>query len=70
MRSPLAVSLTAHAIAFIALMYAPEVKLPEPGKSEYKQAIEGKEPKLIWYKFNKDLPDVSSKTASRRPVKA
>ena len=70
MRSPLAVSLTAHAIAFIALMYAPEVKLPEPSKSAYQQAIEGKETKLVWYKFNKELPNVSSKTASKRPVKA
>jgi hypothetical protein len=70
MRSPLAISLAAHALAFIALMYAPQVKLPEPGKSEYKQAIEGKEPKLLWYKFNKELPDVSSKTSAKRPVKA
>ena len=70
MRSPLAISLTAHALAFIALMYAPAVQLPEPGKSEYKMAIEGKEPKLIWYKFNKELPDVSSKSRARRPVKA
>jgi TonB family protein len=51
-------------------MYAPAVKLPEPGKSEYKLAIEGKEPKLLWYKFNKELPDVSSKALARRPVKA
>ncbi len=70
MRSPLAISLTVHALAFIALMYAPSVQLPEPGKSEYKQAIEGKEPKLIWYKLNKELPDVSSKSLARRPVKA
>jgi len=70
MRSPLAISLIGHALAFIALMYAPVVKLPEPGKSEYKQAIEGKETKLVWYKFNKELPDVSSKARSKRPVKA
>jgi TonB family protein len=70
MRSPLAISLVGHALAFIALMYAPAVKLPEPGKSEYKQAIEGKETKLVWYKFNEDLPDVSSKVKSTQPVKA
>ncbi len=40
MRSSLAVSVVAHATAFIALMYAPTIQLPEPGKSEYKQAIE------------------------------
>ncbi|HWE49295.1 MAG TPA: TonB family protein [Bryobacteraceae bacterium] len=70
MRSPLAISLAGHALAFIALMYAPTVQLPEPGKSEYKQAIEGKESKLVWYKLNKELPNVAAKAKSQRPVKA
>ena len=43
---PLAVSLFIHVTAFFALINAPEIKLPEASKSEYKQAIEGKEEKL------------------------
>jgi TonB family protein len=69
MRSSLAISLTVHAAAFVALMYAPAIKLPEPGKSEYKQAIAGNETKLVWYKLNKELPEISSKP-KKRPVRA
>ena len=50
-------------------MYAPAVSLPEPGKSEYKLAITGKEEKLVWYKFDKDLPDVGAQS-SPKPVRA
>src|SRR5579863_2328454 len=69
---PPAVSLLLHGTAFFALMHAPEIKLPEPAKSEYKQAIEGKEDKLVWYKFNKDLPDVTplEARAERKPLRA
>ncbi len=70
MRSSLPVSIAAHAAVFTALMYAPAVRMPEPSKSEYKQAIEGKEPKLIWYKFNKELPAVAAATPAKRPPKA
>jgi TonB family protein len=56
---PLAVSVLLHGAAFFALMNAPEIRLPEPSKSEYKQAIEGRENKLVWYRFKKDLPDVT-----------
>ena len=68
---PLFISVAIHGTAFFALINAPEIKLPEPAKSEYKQAIEGKEEKLVWYKF-KDLPDVTppEAKAERKPLKA
>ncbi len=69
---PLAVSLLIHVTAFFALINAPEIKLPEASKSEYKQAIEGKEDKLVWFKFNNALPDVTPPRAKaeRRPLRA
>jgi len=60
---PLAVSLLLHGGAFFALMNVPEIKLPEPAKSEYKLAIEGKETKLVWYEFKKKLPVVEPRDA-------
>ena len=64
-------SVALHGTAFFALMSAPEIKLPAPTKSEYKQAIEGKEEKLVWYKF-KELPDVTPPDArpERKPLRA
>lgn len=69
---PLAVSLLLHGAAFFALMNAPEIKLPERSKSAYKLAIEGKETKLVWYKFDKDLPAVKPPDArgERKPLRA
>jgi len=62
----LGLSLVMHAAAFVALMNAPTIRIPEREKSEYKLAIEGKEQKLIWYKFDK-LPDVSPPVATAQP---
>jgi TonB family protein len=69
---PLAVSLLLHGTAFFALMNAPEIKFPEQSKSAYKLAIEGKETKLVWYKFDKDLPAVKppDAKAERKPLRA
>ena len=69
---PLAVSLLLHGAAFYALMNAPQIQLPEPAKSEYKQAIEGKETKLVWYEFKKELPPVTplEAKAERKPPRA
>ncbi|HWF08187.1 MAG TPA: TonB family protein [Bryobacteraceae bacterium] len=69
---PLAVSLVLHGVAFFVLMHAPEIKLPEQSKSEYRQAIEGHETKLVWYEFKKDLPDVKPLQAKRelKPLRA
>lgn len=69
---PLAVSLLLHGSAFFALMHAPEIKLPEQSKSAYQMAIEGKETKLVWYKFDKKLPAVTplETKAERKPLRA
>jgi TonB family protein len=69
---PLAVSLLLHGTAFFALMNAPEIKLQEQSKSAYKLAIEGKETKLVWYKFEKELPAVKppDAKAGRKPLRA
>jgi TonB family protein len=68
---PLAVSVLLHGGAFFALMNAPEIKLPEQ-TSAYKLAIEGKESKLVWYKFNQKLPAVKppEAKAERKPLRA
>jgi TonB family protein len=68
----LGISLLLHSLAFFALMNAPEIRLPERSRSAYQQAIEGKETKLVWYKFNKELPDVRPPDAKAavKPVKA
>jgi TonB family protein len=55
---PLAISAAIHGAAFLALMNAPAIRLPERSQSEYKQAIAGKEEKLVWYRL-KSLPDVT-----------
>jgi TonB family protein len=68
----LAISLAVHATAFVALMHAPEIRLPQASPSEYRQAIAGKEEKLVWYKFNKALPNVNQPRAQagKQPVRA
>jgi TonB family protein len=71
---PLAISVAVHVTVFLALMEAPEIKLakmPDRAKSEYKQAIEGKEEKLVWYKL-KELPEVTPPRAKaeQRPLRA
>jgi TonB family protein len=69
---PLATSLVIHAAAFAALLSTPEIKLPAPAKSEYKQAFQGKEDKFVWFRFNKELPNVTppKAKAERRPLRA
>jgi TonB family protein len=68
---PLGISVALHGTAFFALLNAPAIKLPEPAPSEYKQAIEGKEEKLVWYKF-KELPEVTPPEArpELKPLRA
>jgi len=70
-RGGLALSVAMHASAFFLLIHAPGIRLPEPAKSEYKQAIAGKEEKLVWFKF-KELPDVAPPRAKpeRKPLRA
>jgi TonB family protein len=69
---PLAISALLHVAAFFAILYSPEIKLPEQSPSAYKQAFEGKETKLVWYRFEKKLPSVQPPDvkAERKPVRA
>src|SRR5580698_3791246 len=69
---PLAVSLVLHGTAFFALMNVPEIKLPEQSKTAYQLAIEGRETKLVWYKFEKELPAVKppDATGEHKPLRA
>ncbi len=48
-------------------MHAPEIRLPQASPSEYRQAIAGKESKLVWYQFNKALPDINPLQAEAQP---
>jgi len=67
-----AVSTAVHATAFFALVHAPAVTLPRPSESEYKQAIAGREQKIVWYKFRDKLPDISPRISAPRnePLRA
>lgn len=68
----LGISLALHAAAFVAVMEGPAIRLPPRAESEYKQSIAGKEEKLVWYKFRKELPAVTPprKTADLRTARA
>ncbi len=68
----MAVSMGLHAVAFWSFLHAPALRLPRPGESEYRQKIAGKEEKLVFYKFRKDLPDVTppKSRANKLPLRA
>jgi TonB family protein len=68
----MAISLGIHVTAFLALMNAPEIKLPQANPSAYQLAIAGNEEKLVWYKFDKALPSVSPQgaQAEQKPLRA
>ncbi|MDQ1469245.1 MAG: hypothetical protein QOJ99_725 [Bryobacterales bacterium] len=68
----LALSLAVHTVAFMAFMEAPSVQLPRASESEYKQAISGKEEKIVWYKFRRELPRVTpaKAKAEKLPLRA
>ncbi len=70
--SALAVSVAGHAVALAVLILAPSLELPKPEPSAYKQAIKDKEEKLVWYKFDKELPAVQppKAQADQRAVRA
>ena len=67
-----AASATLHATAFILLMHSPTIRLPVQAPSAYRQAIAGKETRLVWYRFEKKLPAVKPPEvkADARPVRA
>ncbi len=60
-RKPLSVltSLGLHLGLFLLLMEAPPMALPPPSPSEYKQAIEGNEARIVWYRLPEKLPQVN-----------
>ncbi len=66
------VSFAIHAIAFVVLLGAPALRLPRPAESEYKIKFEGHEPKIVWYKLRKELPEVTPPRgkSDRRPLRA
>ena len=53
------ISFAIHVIAFVVLLGAPALRLPRPAESEYKIRFEGHEPKIVWYRLRKGLPDVT-----------
>ena len=55
--SPLAVSLAIHGSALLWVVWAPSI--PPRSPSEYRQKIAGKESKIVFYKFRRELPAVS-----------
>jgi TonB family protein len=69
---PLAISLAVHTGVFFALLSAPPIQLPVREKSAYLMAIAGKEPRLVWYRLDKELPRVSpvAPKPDPRPLKA
>jgi TonB family protein len=68
----LAMSLGIHSLAFFVLMSTPEIRLPPPAKSEYQQALAGKEEKIVWYRLNEKLPGIAPPVAraDSRPLRA
>jgi TonB family protein len=71
-RRGIALSMGAHAVAFGIFLQAPALRLPRPSESEYRQKIAGKEDKIVFYKFRRELPNVTppkAKTA-REPLRA
>ena len=59
------VSLALHGAAFLLLMDAAPIQLPQPSPTEYKQAVEGREDRIVWYKLPDRLPNVNSEAPRR-----
>lgn len=68
-KSPLAVSLAIHGSA---LLWVVQPGIPARSPSEYKQKIAGNESKIVFYKFRKELPEVTPPKAKneKRPLRA
>lgn len=48
-----------HVAGFWVFLQAPALRLPRPSESEYRLKIAGKEDKIVFYKFRKELPNVT-----------
>ncbi|MDP9171284.1 MAG: hypothetical protein M3N54_11755, partial [Acidobacteriota bacterium] len=70
--SALAVSLLVHAVVIWLAVNARGFTVPSRAPSEYKQKIEGRDARLVWYKFRKELPPVDPvrKQPDSRPLRA
>src|SRR5271170_4692285 len=73
--APLLVSLIVH-LCVIAWMFSPSPGRGKRPESLYQREIAPHEKKLVWYRFNKQLPEVSPmkpasvKTPRPKPVRA
>ena len=56
---PFAVSLILHATAFSVAVFGPAPGPVKKPKSVYEQVFAANEKKLVWYRFNSKLPEVS-----------
>jgi TonB family protein len=63
-----AVSLAIHTAAFVWLLSAPGIRLPRPSPSEYRQKIAGHEEKIVFYKFRRELPEVTPPKPDREKL--
>jgi TonB family protein len=68
----LAFSLAVHTVVFFVFVEVPSLRMPRATESEYKQAIQGKQDRVLWYKFKK-LPAVippRAESTRKAPLKA
>jgi len=68
---PIGFSILLHACLLALLAGARPIHLPKP-QSAYRQTIEGREHKLVWYRFKEKLPEIRPlrSKADRRPLQA
>lgn len=63
----LALSLALHGVLIGLAAFFPELGPPEKPRSLYEQVIAPQESKLVWYKFQEKLPEVSPAESQRAP---
>jgi TonB family protein len=71
-RGWMAFSTGLHAVAFWTFLQAPALRLPRPSESEYRLKIAGKEDQIVYFKFRRELPQVTPPKANpmRDPLRA
>ncbi len=72
MTRSLAISVLVHVAVLLALLNVESMSVPKRAPSAYEQKVAGKESKIVWYKFRKELPRVAPANAPRdeRPLRA
>ena len=65
---PLAFSCAVHAVLLFWVAEGPAVRLPKASDSEYKQIVEGKQARVVWYRA-KNLPAVAPVEAVKPNVR-